>query len=122
MIFRRQIPVILENCTADWEAQRSWSFKYSLGLGGGAETWRTDYIDNLDIIQLWGQQEHITGQQVENIMRNNGTVRVFEMLGRKRAKEARRTGDRTFRLKERLMSDYSKPGPIPSGENNCRLC
>ena len=55
-------------------------------------------------------------------MRNNGTVRVFEMLGRKRAKEARRAGDRTFRLKERLMSDYSKPGPIPSGENNCRLC
>ena len=66
--------------------------------------------------------EHITGRQVSEIMRNNGTVRVFEMLGRKRAKEARRAGDRTFRLKERLMSDYSKPGPIPSGENNCRLC
>ena len=56
LIVRRQIPVILENCTAGWEAQRSWSFDYFLGLGGGEETWRTDFIDNLDILQLWGQK------------------------------------------------------------------
>ena len=56
VLSRRQIPVILQNCTAGWEAQRSWSFDYFLGLGGGEETWRTDFIDNLDILQLWGQK------------------------------------------------------------------
>ena len=132
---RRQIPVILQNCTAGWEAQRSWSFEYFLGLGGGEETWRTDFIDNLDIIQLWGQKggsgqwavgtlradccftaEHITGQLVSNIISNNGSVRIFEVLGRKRARQTSRAGDKTFQLKERLMSDYSKPDPIPPGE------
>ena len=65
--------------------------------------------------------EHITGQQVSQIMNNNGTVRIFEVLGRKRAQEARRAGDNTLRLKERLMSEYSKPGPIPPGKNSSRL-
>ena len=133
VLSRRQTPVILQNCTAGWEAQRSWSFDFFLGLGGGDETWRTDFIDNLDILQLWGQKggdtdrvtadcyftaEHLTGQLVANIIRNNGTVRIFEVLGRKRARETSRLGDKTFHLKERLMSDYSKPGPIPPGENN----
>ena len=132
VISRRQIPVILENCTAGWEAQRSWSFDYFLGLGGGEETWRTDFIDNQEILQLWGQKganvpgvaltnwyvttERISGQLVSQIIRNNGSVRIFEVLGRKRAREAGRVGDQTFRLKERLMSDYARPGPIPPGD------
>ena len=59
--------------------------------------------------------ERISGQLVSQIIRNNGSVRIFEVLGRKRAREAGRVGDQTFRLKERLMSDYARPGPIPPG-------
>ena len=73
-------------------------------------------VNDTDSI-LYFPAEHITGQQVSQIMNNNGTVRIFEVLGRKRAREARRAGDNTPRLKERLMSEYSKPGPIPPGKN-----
>ena len=53
---RRQEPVILENCTSLWEAQHSWTFSSLLGLGGGKETWRTDFITNQEMMQLWGQK------------------------------------------------------------------
>ena len=132
---RRQEPVILENCTSLWEAQHSWTFSSLLGLGGGKETWRTDFITNQEMMQLWGQKgeaqtqllasnflsEFLSGETVANIIRDNGTVRVFEVLGRKAAQERVRRGEVTRGLKERMMEDYEKPGPIPQGETVCRV-
>ena len=56
---RRQVPVILEGCTTHWPAQNSWTFDSLLELGGGKETWRTDYITNQHIMNLWGQKGEI---------------------------------------------------------------
>ena len=52
---RRQVPVILENCTSQWAAKH-WTFSSLLGLGGGNQIWRTDFITNHQMMQLWGQK------------------------------------------------------------------
>ena len=65
----------------------------------------------------------LPGETVAKIKRDNGTVRVFEALGRKRAQESLMRGEETGGVKERLMEDYERPAPIPRGkgmiENRC---
>ena len=71
------------------------------------ETWRTDFINNMGILNLWGQKEHIQGRLISDIIKNNGSVRMFEVLGRKRSKLFGPD------VKTRLMEDYSKPEALP---------
>ena len=47
-------------------------------------------------------------------MRNNGTIRIYDSLGRKRAMERSRGGEMAG-VKERMMMDYDRPAPIPQG-------
>ena len=110
---RKQQPVILVNCTKDWEAQKTWTFEKFLNDGDGWSTWRTDYIDNHIFFQTYGQKEFITGKQIESIMNNNGSVRLFEVLGQRREWKSKRDGRIEHNSKTRLMSDYSRPEPIP---------
>ena len=41
-------------------------------------------------------------------MRNNGTIRIYDSLGRKRAMERSRGGEMAG-VKERMMMDYERP-------------
>ena len=54
-----------------------------------------------------------------NIIRHNGTVRVFEVLGRKTIQENLRRGEVSGALKEGMMDEYERPGPIPLGKIVC---
>ena len=99
--------MMMVNCTNQWPAQTSWTFDKFLSEGDGLETWRTDFINNMDIINLWGQKEHIQGRLISEIMRNNGSVRMFEVLGRRRSKMFGPD------IKTNLMEDYSKPDALP---------
>ena len=101
---------MLVNCTQDWPAATSWSFDKFLTHKDGLETWRTDYISNHDILQLWGQKEYISGQLISQIIANNGSVRLFEVLGRRRSKYDK---EGKHHFKTQLMKDYARPTPIP---------
>ena len=101
---------MLVNCTQNWPARTSWSFDKFLTINGGQELWRTDFISNHDILQLWGQKEHIPGNLISQIRTNNGSVRLFEVLGRRRSKYDK---DNEYHFKTQLMEDYERPSPIP---------
>ena len=103
---RREIPVILVNCSESWKAAKSWTFDKFLTASQGQEKWRTDYYQD----QKWGKNEHISGQKISDIVIKNGTFRIFEILGRGRAKTDTRN---FFNYKTKLMQDYERPKPIP---------
>ena len=63
--------------------------------------------------------EFLSGETVANIIRHNGTVRVFEVLGRKTIQENLRRGEVSGALKEGMMDEYERPGPIPLGKIVC---
>ena len=48
------------------------------------------------------------------IKRNNGTIMIYDVLGRRRAKERSRDGEMAG-VRERMMMDYDRPAPIPQG-------
>ena len=48
-------------------------------------------------------------------MRNNGTIRIYDLLGRRRAKERSRGGEMVG-VKEKMLMDYDRPAPIPQGK------
>ena len=104
--------MILTNCTDSWPAATTWTFDRFLSAGGGHETWRTDFISDHDILHMWGQKEHIPGHLISDIWRRNGTFRIFEVLGRGRARKDR---DNVHKYKTKLMRDYDKPQPVPEG-------
>ena len=110
---RKQQPAILVNCTKDWPAQNTWTFQKFLREKDGKSSWRTDFIDNHNFFQTYGQKEYITGKQIESIINNNGSVRLFEVLGRRRAWKSKREGITDFNTKSKLLEDYSSPQPIP---------
>ena len=110
---RKQKPAILVNCTKDWPAQKTWTFKRFLKDGDGLSLWRTDFIDNHNFFQTFGQKEFISGNQIESIIKNNGTVRLFEVLGRRRLWKSSRERNTDENSKSRLLEDYSTPHPIP---------
>ena len=55
----------------------------------------------------------LSGNLLRSIVRNNGTIRVFDSLGRKKHTASRRNGTILDTDKMHLFSAYSKPGPVP---------
>ena len=105
---RKEIPVILVNCSDTWAASSSWTFDKFLTANDGHEKWRTDY----KYAHKSGKNEHISGRKISDILLRNGTFRIFEILGRGRAK----TDTKNFyEYKTKMMQEYARPKPIPEG-------
>ena len=45
---KKRQPVVLENCTAAWTAQQTWTAESLLMEGGGSSPWRVDYAIDSD--------------------------------------------------------------------------
>jgi hypothetical protein len=45
---KRRVPVVLENCTAEWTAQQAWTAESLLMDRGGGSPWRVDYRHDID--------------------------------------------------------------------------
>ena len=45
---KKRQPVVLENCTAAWTAQQTWTAESLLMERGGSSPWRIDYRSDVD--------------------------------------------------------------------------
>ena len=62
---------------------------------------------------LFNDNEEFSGNLLKTIMKSNGTIRVFDEIGRRKHEEARKKGRKLRTDKTYLFSDYSKPHPVP---------
>jgi len=109
-------PVILVNCSASWHAQVEWTLDKLLKVGEGNKAWRCDWELRK---QNQGSQfrvppdESLKGSVIQEILRRNGTLRIFDKLGRRMHTQARRKrGVRLATDKLHLFDDYSTPRPL----------
>ena len=120
-------PVILVNCSRSWQAQvapvlspgvqASWTLQSLLELQGGSRAFRCDWElpNNSKLVspELANSSEEITGSLLQEIIKQNGTIRIFDKLGRRTSTNARRWGERVPNTdKMYLFDDYSTPSPL----------
>ena len=120
-------PVILVNCSRSWEAQvvpvpspgvqASWTLQSLLELQGGSRAFRCDWElpNNSKLVspELSNSSDEITGSLLQEIIKQNGTIRIFDKLGRRTNTNARRWGEVVANTdKMYLFDDYSTPAPL----------
>ena len=101
----RKIVVILTNCTNTEEAKRKWTREYFFSSEYKNSLWDSGY----DSDQLR------SGARIQEQIRNNETVKVFDRIKRRYHMLKRRYGNRTEDLHDKigLLEDYSIPIPLP---------
>ena len=111
---KRQQPVILLNCSSEWRAQRYWTAENLFKRGNGEMTWTSDYVDgSKPFLGPSNVGTKYSGNFLQSVIDNNGTVRVFDEIGRREEWRRRRQGDTSENKKMELFDDYSQPKPIP---------
>ena len=110
---KRRKAVILVNCSQYWVAQTSWSLEKLLNEKNGNLKWRSDFESQNSYFNTFHSEEALTGSLLRRILDNNGTIRVFDTLGRRKHTFARRNGAKLDTDKMHLFSDYDKPNPVP---------
>ena len=78
---KKSKPVILENCTKDWVAQNKWSFQNLLAEKDGKLRWRSKFESKLRRHKKFQNNEVLSGNLLKSIVKNNGTIRVFDKIG-----------------------------------------
>ena len=101
--------VMLVNCTKNWLAQSKWSMKYLLKEGAGQLVWKTDF----EFKDGPRESEFFTGIDIEHIMKDNGTIRIFDRLGRRYHNFWNKQGSKRDTDKMYLFDHYEKPSPVP---------
>jgi hypothetical protein len=110
---RKREPVILVNCTKDWLAQQEWSLEKLLHQNGGHLMWRTDFQSENSQFNEFESGSNLSGDLINRIIVNNGTIRIFDAIERLKHTLARKRGDKLETDKMHLFSDYEKPEPVP---------
>ena len=111
---RKREPVMLVNCTKEFFDQRFWTFEKLLSERDGKLKWSSDFESTLRRFKRYKSDEAVSGNFLKNIIENNGTVRVFDQLGRRKHTSARRNGLSKDTDKMHLFNKYSKPHPVPT--------
>ena len=107
-------PVILVNCSKNQAGQHQWTLDTLLSLQGGKLKWTSDYETDIKQLKKFASKKALSGNLLKHIVKNNGTIRVFDQLGRRKHTAARLAGDYKDTDKMQLFSEYSKPGPVPT--------
>ena len=110
---RRRKAVILVNCSKDWIAQTSWSLEKLLQENSGNLKWKSDFESKNSYFNKFDSEEVLSGILLRKILDNNGTIRVFDPIGRRKHTFERRNGTTLDTDKMHLFSDYKKPSPVP---------
>merc|ERR1719158_2559075 len=108
-------PVILVNCSTSWHAQVEWTIEKLLKVGEGKKAWRCDWALRKEEKRKFQvpPDESLKGTVIQEIIRRNGTLRIFDPLGRRMHTEARRKrGIQLATDKLHLFDDYSTPKPL----------
>ena len=100
---RKRRPVMLVNCTKDWLAQSTLSLNSLMNEQIGPWRWQT----NFKFQDQERQTGHLTGSDIRNILDGNGTVSIFDEIGKRRHR-FNKDNNKTF-----LFNHYEKPSPLP---------
>lgn len=111
---QKRVPVMLVNCTNEFDKQKHWTFDKLLGEMNGKLMWTSDFHSTLEKYNRYDSDEPISGNLLKQIVKDNGTIRIFDKLGRKMHTYARRNGINEATDKMHLFDDYSKPAPVPA--------
>ena len=110
---RKREAVILVNCTKDWVAQNQWTFEKLLSEKDGKLRWRSKFESKLRHHKKFKNNDVLSGNLLKSIVKNNGTIRVFDKLGRRTHTACRKNGATLNTDKMHLFSEYRKPRPVP---------
>ena len=109
---RKREPVMLVNCTQEISNQPFWTFEKLLSEENGKLKWSSDFESSLGHFRKHKSSETVYGKFLKKIIENNGTVRVFDELGRRKHTTARRNGIFKDTDKMHLFNKYDLP-PFP---------
>ena len=110
---KRREPVILVNCTDNWIAQTNWSLDKLLNEKDGKLKWKSQFESPISYLNKFESSDDLSGSLLTKIKDTNGTIRVFDCLGRRMNTFMRRNGTQLETDKMHLFSQYDKPKPIP---------
>ena len=110
---KRRKAVILVNCTKDWIAQTRWSLETLLNEKGGKLWWMCDFESKDSYVKPFEEVKVLSGKVLNKIRERNGTIRVFDQIGRRKHTYKREVGINVPSDKMHLFSDYDKPSPVP---------
>lgn len=110
---RKREAVILVNCSKEWIAQTNWSLEKLLNEKGGKLKWRSDFESQSSSFKKFENVDDLSGNLLNEIIDNNGTIRIFDPIGRRKHTFKRRNGTKLETDKMYLFSQYEKPKPVP---------
>jgi len=110
---KQKVPVILLNCTRKWKAQREWTMANLLNKNKGKLLWRNNFKIKSQMFKEYSEENLLAGSILSKIMENNGTLRIFDPISRRKHTHERKKGNSLDTDKMHLFSDYSAPNPIP---------
>jgi len=110
---KKREPVILVNCTKNWIAQKEWYINKLLNENEGNLKWRSDIQTQNSSLKRFEHLENFSGKLLNQVMESNGTIRVFDPLGRRKHTLERKNGTKLDTDKMHLFEQYDKPSPVP---------
>ena len=110
---KRRKAVILVNCTKEWIAQTRWSFENLLNEKSGKLWWNCAFESQDSYVKPFENVFVLSGKVLTKIIERNGTISVFDEIGRRKHTIKRRKGINVPSDKMHLFSDYDKPVPVP---------
>ena len=111
---KKREPVILVNCTKEWIAQKEWSLEKLLSEKKGNLKWRSDFETHNSYFKKFDSVDNLPGKLLQKIKESNGTIRVFDPIGRRKHSFGRKNGSNLDTDKMHLFSQYDKPNPVPT--------